>query len=107
YTDLSLETPLHDESEDTMMDMMGSSENIEEIVSEKEESNILSKKIRAFKDTLNDKENYIFDHRIIAEEPITLQEIGEKFQISRERIRQIENKVLKKFKERFAGEVAA
>ena len=59
-----------------------------------------------FKNKLNNKERFIFDRRIMAEEPVTLQEIGAKFQISRERVRQIENNVLKKFKERFQGEVA-
>jgi RNA polymerase sigma-32 factor len=106
YTDVSLETPIHDDSDDTIMDMIKSDENIEDIVSSKETSNILSKKIGEFRETLNDKETFIFDHRIIAEEPVTLQEIGAKFQISRERVRQIENRVLKKFKEQFAGEFA-
>jgi RNA polymerase sigma-32 factor len=41
----------------------------------------------------------------MAEEPLTLQEIGARFSISRERVRQIENRVLKKFKERFKGEI--
>jgi RNA polymerase sigma-32 factor len=107
YTDVSLETPIHDDSDDTIMDMMGSDENIEEIVSEKEKSDILSRKIKEFKSTLNDKEHYIFEQRVMAEEPVTLQEIGAKFSISRERVRQIENRVLKKFKEQFKGEFAA
>ncbi len=104
YTDLSLETPLHDESDDTIMALMKSDEDVEEIVADRETSTILAKKVKEFKATLNEKENFIFDHRIIAEEPVTLQEIGEKFQISRERVRQIENKVLKKFKARFKVE---
>ncbi len=106
YTDVSLETPIHEDSEDTIMDMMGSDENVEEIVSGRERSKILSKKVLEFKATLNDKEAFIFDHRIMAEEPVTLQEIGAKFRISRERVRQIENKVVKKFKDKFKGELA-
>ncbi|MBP1747094.1 MAG: rpoH [Deltaproteobacteria bacterium] len=106
FTDVSLEAPVHDESDDTIMDMMKSGENVEEVVAEKEKSEILSKKIAEFKKTLNDKELYIFEHRIMAEESSTLQEIGAQFSISRERVRQIENRVLKKFKERFKGEMA-
>jgi RNA polymerase sigma-32 factor len=105
YADVSLETPLGDESDDTMMALMKSDENIEEMIAEKEKSEILSKKVKEFKGTLNDKENFIFDHRIMADEAATLQEIGEKFKISRERVRQIENKVLKKFKTRFKAEL--
>jgi RNA polymerase sigma-32 factor len=106
FTDVSLEAPVHDESDDTIMDMMKSGENVEEVVAEKEKSEILSKKIAEFKKTLNDKELYIFEHRIMAEESSTLQEIGAQFSISRERVRQIENRVLKKFKDRFKGEMA-
>jgi RNA polymerase sigma-32 factor len=106
YTDISLEAPVHDESDDTIMDMMKSGEDVEEVVAEKEKSEILAKKVAEFKKTLNDKELYIFEQRIMAEESSTLQEIGARFNISRERVRQIENRVLKKFKERFKGEMA-
>jgi RNA polymerase sigma-32 factor len=106
YTDISLEAPVHDESDDTIMDMMKSGENVEEVVADKERSEVLAKKIAEFKKTLNDKELYIFEHRIMAEESSTLQEIGAQFSISRERVRQIENRVLKKFKERFKGEMS-
>ena len=106
YTDISLEAPVHDESDDTIMDMMKSGENVEEVVAEKEKSEIIAKKVAEFKKTLNDKELYIFEQRIMAEESSTLQEIGARFNISRERVRQIENRVLKKFKERFKGEIA-
>ena len=106
YTDVSLEAPLHDESDDTIMDMMRTDENVEEVVADKQRSEILAKKVREFKKTLNDKEIYIFEHRIMAEEPSTLQEIGVKFNVSRERVRQIENRVLKKFKDRFKGKMA-
>lgn len=106
FTDISLEAPVHDESDDTIMDMMKSGENVEEVVADKERSDVLAKKVSEFKKTLNDKEIYIFEHRIMAEESSTLQEIGARFNISRERVRQIENRVLKKFKERFKGEMA-
>jgi len=105
YTDISLEAPVHDESDDTIMDMMKSGENVEEVVAEQEKSGIIAKKVEEFKKTLNEKELLIFEHRIMAEEPSTLQEIGAHFSISRERVRQIENRVLKKFKERFKGEI--
>ena len=54
-----------------------------------------------FKKMLSDKELFIFERRIMIEEPLTLQKIGEQFRISRERVRQLENRVLKKFNGRF------
>ena len=104
YADVSMETPIRDEGDDTIMDMMRSDENVEEIVAKKEKDTIIVSRVREFKKTLNEKELYIFDHRILSEEPLTLQEIGAHFNISRERARQIENKVIKKFKERFKTE---
>ena len=105
YPDVSLEAPLHDEGDDTIMDVIKAGSNVEEIVADKEKSEILSVKIAEFKETLNDKEIYIFNNRIMTDEPVTLQEIGSKLSISRERVRQIENKVLKKFKDRFKVEL--
>jgi RNA polymerase sigma-32 factor len=104
YADVSMETPIHDEGDDTIMDMMRSDENVEEIVAEKEKDEIIVASVKEFKKTLNEKELYVFEHRILSEEPITLQEIGAHFNVSRERVRQIENKVVKKFKERFKTE---
>ncbi|HOV90377.1 MAG TPA: RNA polymerase factor sigma-32 [Syntrophorhabdaceae bacterium] len=105
YTDVSLESKIHDESDDTIMDMIKAGDNVEEVVAEKEKSLILAERINLFKTTLNEKELFVFENRIMAEEPLTLQDIGEKFNISRERVRQIENRVIKKFKDRFKGEL--
>jgi len=105
FTDISLETPIHEEGDDTVMDMMKTGENVEEIVSDREMSNLLGQRVTEFKKGLNEKELFIFNNRIMVDESMTLQEIGEKFKISRERVRQIENKVLNKFKTRFKQEL--
>lgn len=104
YTDVSMETPIRDEGDDTIMDMMKTDENVEEIIAEKEKEKIIVSSVAEFKKTLNEKELYIFEHRILSEEPRTLQDIGAHFNISRERARQIESRVVKKFKERFKTE---
>ena len=105
YTDTSLDHPLYDEGEETLMDVMQGSEDIEEIVTSKEKKEILEQKVAEFKKILNDKELLIFEKRIMSEEPMTLQEIGERFKISRERVRQIENRVLKKFNDKFEADL--
>ncbi len=104
HADVSLETPLHDDGDDTILDMVRSGDNVEEIVADKEKDEMIVSRVREFKETLNDKELYIFEHRIMNEEPITLQDIGTHFNISRERARQIESRVIKKFKDRFKAE---
>jgi RNA polymerase sigma-32 factor len=51
---------------------------------------ILRRKLGEFGKTLKDKERYIFDKRLVADEPLTLQQIGDRYGITRERARQIE-----------------
>jgi len=104
-TDISLEHPVSDEGEETVMDLIGTDDNIEEVVVAKEKKEILEKKILEFKKMLNDKELFILEHRTMMEEPLTLQGIGEHFNISREGIRKLENKMLKKFNDKFEVEL--
>jgi RNA polymerase sigma-32 factor len=95
-TDVSLDQPLYEEGEETMMDMVKTDSNIEDLVEEREKKKIAARKIAEFRTMLNERELYIFEHRIMTDEPITLQEIGDHFGISRERARQIEKGVSNK-----------
>ena len=104
YNDVSLEAPVHDGSDDTLMDTLSSDSDVEEIVSERQRSAMLSKKVMEFKDKLDDRDTFIFDHRVMAEEAMTLDAIGMKFNISRERVRQVEQRMIKKLKEHFEGQ---
>ncbi len=103
YTDVALEAPLHDGSGDTLMDIIGSDQDVEEIVSERQKSSFLSERLKAFKETLNNRDLFILTNRILAEEPMSLQEIGGSYRISRERVRQVEKRILKNFKVHFQG----
>jgi RNA polymerase sigma-32 factor len=106
YTDVSLDAAIHDGSDDTMMDTIRSDDDVEEIVSERQKSYLLSKKVTEFKGTLDDRDSFIFNHRVMAEDPMTLEEIGSRFNISRERVRQVELRMIKKLKEHFQGEAS-
>jgi RNA polymerase sigma-32 factor len=58
-----------------------------------------TEKIHEFGNTLKGKEKTIFDDRLVSEDPKTLQTLGDEFGVSRERVRQIEKRLLKKLKE--------
>jgi RNA polymerase sigma-32 factor len=92
--DVSLEDQLYDGGEE-IMDTISTDEDIEETVAEKERKEILNRKLIDFKALLNEKEKYILEYRIMSEEPITLREIGERFNTSRESVRQLQTKITK------------
>lgn len=71
---------------------------VDEKLSEKQEGVKLSEKLGEFRKTLSGKDLDIFDNRIMSEKPVTLQELGDKYGISRERVRQIQEKIIKKIK---------
>ena len=70
--------------------------NQEELLAEFQENQNLQKKVADVVSRLNEKERFIVEKRITADEPLTLQEIASHFSISRERVRQIEEGALKK-----------
>ena len=97
--DLSLDEPLKDDSDTERIDFINTEEDsTEDEFAQKEIEDILHEKVSEFKKTLNERELDIFNRRIFSDDPETLQEIGEEYAISRERIRQIENNIIKKMK---------
>ena len=98
--DLSVDTPLDSGDEaGTMLDFLADPHaTAEEEVSTTEYQQLISEKMAAFGETLEGKEEAIFHQRLLAEEPLTLQEIGDQYGISRERVRQLESRLKKKLK---------
>jgi RNA polymerase sigma-32 factor len=66
--------------------------------------NLLEVKLKEFAKSLNKREQRIFRERLVAEVPKTLQAIGDEYGISRERARQIEERIKVKLKNYFEGE---
>ncbi|MGA2106689.1 MAG: sigma factor-like helix-turn-helix DNA-binding protein, partial [Syntrophorhabdales bacterium] len=80
---------------DPLMDTIGSGEDIEETLIEKDTAEMLHKRLGAFKRRLSEKECFILDNRIMTEDPLTLREIGARFNTSRESVRQVQTKISK------------
>jgi RNA polymerase sigma-32 factor len=99
--DLSLDMQVGDDSDSTPLDFIPALEaHVEDRMASEEMSELLLHNIEALKAELNDKERDILESRLLAETPVTLREIGEKYGITRERVRQIEARLLQKIKER-------
>jgi RNA polymerase sigma-32 factor len=77
---------------DTMPSLV---EGPEALMADSELQGLLKEKLGAFRETLigKDKELAIFDERLVSDEPLTLQELGDRFGISRERVRQLEQRL--------------
>ncbi|GAW67722.1 RNA polymerase sigma 70 [Geoanaerobacter pelophilus] len=73
-------------------------QNQEEMLAERQETTILEQNVASALENLNEKERFVIEQRVAAENPMTLQEIADHFSISRERVRQIEEGALKKMK---------
>jgi RNA polymerase sigma-32 factor len=71
----------------------------EESVADQELRRVFREKVQDFAVTLNDRDRQIVEERILAENPRTLQELGEEFEVSRERIRQLEARLVARLRE--------
>ncbi len=98
--EISLDAPAGPEDDTRLVDAIPDAEwNPEETTSRAEWRNFAHDKVEQFAATLKDKELEIFRSRLLAEEPPTLQEVGLRFGISRERVRQIESRLKRRLRE--------
>jgi RNA polymerase sigma-32 factor len=95
--DLSLDAPLTPESKANIGDFMPDDRvDVEDSIQKAQHRRMFQNNLRAFRNRLSGRDAEIFDRRIIAEKPLTLQTLGDKYHISRERVRQIESKLVKR-----------
>jgi RNA polymerase sigma-32 factor len=100
----SLDAPVGDAEGRSIakVDMMPSLwEGPESLMADEELQAQLKEKLAGFRKTLAGKEKdlAIFDERLVADEPLTLQELGDRFGISRERVRQLEQRLTSRLRE--------
>jgi RNA polymerase sigma-32 factor len=104
--DLSLDAPFDEGQELTHLDLLKEdSLNQEEAFAQEEEKRIREHDVQGAMKRLNEKEVYVIKNRIMADEPLTLQQIGDHLKLSRERVRQIESEALKKLKKEFSTQL--
>lgn len=100
--DVSLDKPLNDDGSITLQDVQRVDDElpVDEKIAQAEMVELLKSKIEEIRPHLNDKEKIILEERLLNDEPLTLQEIGEKYGITREAVRQAEVRLMKKIKDR-------
>ncbi|MBR5883203.1 MAG: RNA polymerase factor sigma-32 [Mailhella sp.] len=105
--DVSLDVPVNDENGSTSrMDFLPAlGPGIEDDIAGSEISRLVRDSIEGLLPSLSEKEIYILENRLLTDEPATLREIGERYNVTRERIRQLEARLLEKLKEHLGREI--
>jgi RNA polymerase sigma-32 factor len=97
--EISLDVPVSEDSRSTRADRLAAPlQPADERLADHQLREILKDKLEEFGKGLKDKERFIFEKRLIAEEPLTLQQIGDHYGLTRERARQIEAKLVRDLK---------
>ncbi|MFO8057755.1 MAG: RNA polymerase factor sigma-32 [bacterium] len=108
--DESLDKPVTEDGNQTReMTLPDEQTPVDEALADDQFHRIIKHKLTSFRKALEDpeheKEAFIFDNRLMSEEPLTLQEVGEEFGISRERVRQLEARLVNRIKEHLKSEL--
>ncbi|WP_307831568.1 sigma-70 family RNA polymerase sigma factor [Nitratidesulfovibrio oxamicus] len=106
-SDMSLDITVGEDSGGaTRMDFLPAlGPGIEEALANSEIARMVQDRVQTILPKLSDKEAYILQHRLLSEQPVTLREIGEKYDITRERVRQIEARLLQKLRDHLFKEI--
>lgn len=103
--ELSLDAPVRDDDDSsTLSDLIAAQLNpIDDTLSRRQLAGVLLGKLDDFRSDLEGRDEVIWDRRLVAEDPLTLQQLGDIFGVSRERARQLQARIisrLSKFLER-------
>lgn len=98
--DISLDAPVSEDGSARLMDLQSQSDGSDmvEDIGLREQLHLLMDKIEGLRPSLNERELFLLDARLLSDEPMTLQEIGDKYGTTREAVRQMEVRVLDKIK---------
>lgn len=106
-TDMSLNAQVGEESGGaTRMDFLPAlGPGIEDSLASDEIAGLVRSKLKTIIPKLNEKELYILHNRLLTDEPITLREIGERYNITRERVRQLEARLVEKIGQHMKNDI--
>ena len=96
--DVSIDSPARPDSTMTPAQTLTDGKSVEKNVELDQFRKILNQNIKKFKTDLGPNEIEILDNRILSEDPLSLQELGNRRGVTREAVRQAEQRLLKKFK---------
>ncbi len=105
--ELSLDQPISkDKEEGTFLDFLPApTPRVDDTIAKKELMLLFRKKLGEFSKTLDERDEDILRNRLLSETPLTLEEIGRKYSITKERSRQLEARIIKRLREFMKAEL--
>lgn len=104
--ELSLDQPLNQETEGTLLDILPSQERpADEQLADLQLKTLFRKKLAEFTKTLPERDEDILRNRILSETPLTLDDLGQKYGITKERTRQLEARLIKRLRDYLKQEI--
>src|SRR3989338_11133632 len=104
--ELSLDEPLREDSDSPLLSIIPSNEApVDEQLADEEVSTLLREKIAEFSKTMNERDLDILQNRILSESPKSLSAMGEAYGISKERVRQLEENIIKRLRKYLQTEI--
>lgn len=106
--DISLDAPLNEDSDTDWVDFLrvGDEKSVEDSVSDREVDGLVNNKVCEFRRRIPLREREILDRRIYSDTPMTLQSLGDRLGLSRERVRQLEKQILEDLKNYLEEEIS-
>ena len=104
--ELSLDEPLRGDTDSSLLSIIPSHEApVDEQLADEEVSTLLREKIAEFSKTMNERDLDILQNRILSESPKSLSAMGEAYGISKERVRQLEENIIKRLRKFLQTEI--
>ncbi len=102
HRDVSLSQPTSHDGNMTLGDLQTNTVDTpaDEVIAHQEDLAQLHEQIEALRPELNERELFVLENRLLTDEPLTLQEIGDKYGITREAARQMEARLLEKLRKK-------
>jgi RNA polymerase sigma-32 factor len=104
--ELSLDQPLSQDTEGTLLDVLPANDMpADEQLADHELRGLFRKKLAEFIKTLDEREEDILRNRVLSESPLTLENLGEKYGITKERTRQLEARIINRLRDYLKKEI--
>lgn len=104
--ELSLDQPLSQDTDGTLLDILpAQGVPADEQLADSELRSLFRDKLASFSKTLSERDEDILRNRILSETPLTLDDLGQKYRITKERTRQLEARIIKRLRDYLKKEI--